>query len=473
MKNKPVYVVHCIDTEGPLHESIDATFGRLREIFHLDLEPSIGLLRRLQAGEVSLDGLEAAVQKVLDPHLLAYNDTWDKVDAMLAELMNESFRTQICDSSGAGWIYNWFCVDHVDYDSNPRRRDIGYHNIFDHYRRVLRETGSSQDGLHFHYHPHSFRREAHRCATHWWSSSDSLQQIISRRVVDHQWFPSAHRPGFHVIRPDSHWFLEQHIPFDFSSQAMVDASTDSAQFGVAGGRFGDWRRAPSTWTPYHPSADDYQIPGNCRRWIARCLNVGTRYRLLQEHDVRQAFQEASEGRPVVLAITNHDFRNMGPDVTHIRELLHRVAADFPGVPFLFSEAVNAMRAALNLPFLPPCELEMRIRRVDDSAHVLEVQSSTSTFGPQPWLAIKTRAATYHTDNFDIDTPFHKWQYVFDDETFPLSAVEAIGVAANNAFGITTVSVIDPATSRIQKKHWNLLRSNVPATAQTLVSAVAL
>ena len=108
------------------------------------------------------EGLEAAVQKVVDPHLLAYNDTWDKVDAMLAKLMSESFRTHIPDSAGKGWIYNWFCVDHVDYDLNPRRRDIGYHNIFEHYSPQIRETGSTQDGLHFHYHPHSFRREAHR-----------------------------------------------------------------------------------------------------------------------------------------------------------------------------------------------------------------------------------------------------------------------------------------------------------------------
>jgi hypothetical protein len=453
MKN-PVHIVHCIDTEGPLCESIEATFERLRAIFHLQLEPSAETLRRLQVGKVKLGGLEAAVQKVVNPHLLAYNDTWDKVDAMLTELVSASFRTEVCDSAGAGWIYNWFCVDHVDYDLNPRRRDIGYHNIFEHYRRLIRETSSAQDGLHFHYHPHSFRREAHRCATHWWSSSDSLYQILCRRVIDHHWFPAAHRPGFHVIRPDSHWFLEQHIPFDFSSQAMLNPRGDAAQFGLQGGRFGDWRRAPVTWTPYHPSADDYQIPGNCRRWIARCLNVGTRFRLLAESDVRQAFREAREGRPVILAITNHDFRNIGPDVNATRELVQRVATDFPDVPFLFSEAVTAMRSALNLPPIPPCELELNIERVDDSTHVLKVQSTTPTFGPQPWLALRTVAGTYHFDNFDIDIPFHQWQYVFDDETFPLSALSAIGVAANNAFGTTTVAVMNPATAEISRRHWN-------------------
>lgn len=454
MKQNAVYVVHCIDTEGPLHESIEATFERLRDIFHIELEPSAQSLRRLQNGELPLGGIEAAVQRVVDPHLLAYNDTWDKVDEMLRGLLHPAFRRRICDSLEAGWIYNWFCVDHVDYESNPRHRDVGYHAIFEHYRHVSKETGSSQDGLHFHYHPHSFRKEAHRCATRWWGASDSLHQVLSRRVIDHHWFPAANRPGFHVTRPDSHWFLEQHVPFDFANQAVIDDGLDSAQAGLAGGRFGDWRRAPVTWTPYHPSADDYQLPGECRRWIARCLNIGTRYRLLQEEDVRQAFQEAAAGHPVVLAVTNHDFRDMAPDIDGVRALLKRIAAEFPGVPFVFSEAISAMRSALNLDTLPPCELDTEIRRINDSTHVLEVRSKTPTFGPQPWLALKTVTGTYHFDNFDIDEPFHKWQYVFDEDTFPLSALKQVGIAANNSFGTTTVSVIEASTGVAVKQHWN-------------------
>ena len=176
---KTVYIVHCLDTEGPLHESIEATFERIREIFHLDFEPSLELLRRLQEGKVDCGGAEAAIQKMAAPQLLAYNDTWDKIDLMLRDAMSESFRTRMRDSSGGGWIYNWFCVDHVDYDINPRRRDIGYHNVFDHYQAILRQTGSPQDGIHFHFHPHPPRGEAHRCATHWWASSNALSQVIS------------------------------------------------------------------------------------------------------------------------------------------------------------------------------------------------------------------------------------------------------------------------------------------------------
>ena len=45
---KKVYVVHCIDTEGPLYESIEATFSRLKEIFGVDLEPTVSNLKKIQ-----------------------------------------------------------------------------------------------------------------------------------------------------------------------------------------------------------------------------------------------------------------------------------------------------------------------------------------------------------------------------------------------------------------------------------------
>ena len=58
MTSSTVHVVHCVDTEGPLHESIPATFERIENIFGLELEPSSALLKKLQAGEVELGGIE-------------------------------------------------------------------------------------------------------------------------------------------------------------------------------------------------------------------------------------------------------------------------------------------------------------------------------------------------------------------------------------------------------------------------------
>jgi hypothetical protein len=180
--------------------------------------------------------------------------------------------------------------------------------------------------------------------------------------------------------------------------------------------------------------------------------------------VRQAFSEARAGKPVVLAVTNHDFRDMRPDVDAVRALLAAAAAEFPDVPFRYSEAVEAMRDALGLPVQPPCELDVSLEAMDDGRHVLRVASQTPTFGPQPWLALKTQARTYHYDDFDIGVPFHEWRYVLDEDTFPLRALEAIGVAANNASGATTVATLDAATGAVTRTVWPGSRTGAKGAA---------
>ncbi len=50
-------------------------------------------------------------------------------------------------------------------------------------------------------------------------------------------------------------------------------------------------------------------------------------------------------------------------------------------------------------------------------------------------------------------PHHEWRYVFDGDTFPLEAVEAVGVAANNSYGTATVRVLYPETGRVTRRLW--------------------
>jgi hypothetical protein len=449
--SRKVFVAHCIDTEGPLYEPLEATFRRIDEIFGVQLEPTRQNLRRVQNGEV--DELGKGAEQAMDPKLLRYNDTWDKIDDMLESAMSESFREEVTDSQGNGWIYSWFCVDHVDYETNPRRRTTGYHEIFDHYRKRLEKTDSPDDGIQFHFHPHPPSKAAHRSATHWWANSNTLYQVLSRRIIDRNWFPAANRPGFHVTRPDSHWFLEQFIPFDYANQAVELSEAEKTQKDLSGGRFGDWRRAPKSWAPYHPSHDDYQRPGSCRRWIARCLNVGTRHRLLDKQDIQKAFEEASNDKPVVLAFTNHDFRDIRPDVNKVRRQIQNVSADYPGIEWEYAEAVSAMQKSLDLP-TEPAGLELTIDRLGPDSHRLRVGAERDIFGPQPYLAYKTKGGTYYHDNFDIQTPFREWTYVFDVSTFQLDAIEGIGVAANNESGITEVLNHNPETNETSRTVWN-------------------
>ena len=46
LKNR-LYFVHAVDTEGPISESIDDTFERLKLLFNIDLTPNIETLIKL------------------------------------------------------------------------------------------------------------------------------------------------------------------------------------------------------------------------------------------------------------------------------------------------------------------------------------------------------------------------------------------------------------------------------------------
>ena len=433
--NKILYVVHCIDTEGPLNETLNATFERLESIFGITLAPTRENLKALQNKEIDLGGKEKSVAKCFAPGLLKYNASWADVDKMLDILLSEKFRKQSMDDFGNGWVYSWHCMDHLGYFDNPRHKDVGYGNIFRFYRAKLLESGSEQDELNWHFHPLSLTRNSVHAATSYVNSYDVLTQILCRRVLEDNWFPVVNRPGFHSERPDSHAFLEQWIPFDYANQ-VCDEPQD--QPDVSAGRFGDWARAPRSWRGYHPSHDDYQSEGACRRTIFRCLNVGTRLRSLTQEHVREAFAEARTSDAAIISFADHDFRDLQPDINHVRTMLRNIKADFPDVSVKYAGAEDAAVALMGYGNKPVPKLSIRL---DGNKFYVELIEG-EIFGPQPFLAIKTREGNFHHDNLDVIEPRKKWVYVLDDQTLQKTCISKIGVGSAGRFGRSFVATMD-------------------------------
>lgn len=439
---KVVYVVHSVDTEGPLYESVQATFDRINNIYGTSIKASRENLKKLQQKEIDLGGKEEQIATILGSGLITYNDNYQKIADMLEKIGSSSYRNKLKDSYGNGWLYNWHCVDHIGYSINPRRKDIGFHNIFDYYTAFIKET-EAQDTLHWHFHPMHWSHASHISATSYLSDYRFFD-IIARRIIERKWFPSVNRAGFHTERPDSHWVLEQWMPFDLSNQAM-DEHEDNEQDDLSDGRFGDWRHAPKTWGVYNPSHDDYQVEGNCRRYIGRCLNVGTRLRLLQEKDVFQAFDEANKNGKALMAFTNHDFRNMAPDVDMVRDFLVKAQEKYPDVKFKYCDAREAFNRFIWGEYKEPESNILSVRMgigANESQHKLIVDSSEETFGPQPFLAIETNDGRFYHDNFDFQKPFRKWSYVFDYQSHELENVKRIGVGVNDKRGFSHVVVLN-------------------------------
>ena len=50
---KKVYIVHCIDTEGPLNENLKTTFKRIYSIFGIKLKPTKKNLIKIQNKKIN------------------------------------------------------------------------------------------------------------------------------------------------------------------------------------------------------------------------------------------------------------------------------------------------------------------------------------------------------------------------------------------------------------------------------------
>ena len=430
-----VFLVHCVDTEGPLYESPLATI----ETFVATHGVDEGTAEKLMHSH-SDPNLDPGLTERWRDHMSRrnYNADWHAVDNMLQELMSDEWREKYLDDAGCGYVFSWFVLDHVGFEINPRRRALGYHVVYDHYLEWLSRMPDTRDRLYWHFHPVSWSREAHKSACTLSSSLEHLQ-ILCRRVIDRNDFPVAFRPGQHTERSDLNLFLEQWIPFDYGSQSGPERPEDAAQRDISGGRFGDWRRAPQEWGFYHPSIWDYQLPGNLHRYVVRCLNLDSRLRPITVEEMKSAFIQAENGRDTIMAITNHDQRDMRPGIEWLMTEINKMRAEFPRVTFLHANAVEAIRSVAAISAEPPLAFEAS---VDSERAVLDVRSGVNVWGNQPFLAIR-QGHEYLHENFDRRGENH-WSFTFDHITIPLERVDTIGVAAHSLSGDTTVITLNRA-----------------------------
>lgn len=432
---KKLYIVHCVDTEGPMTETLDATFERINIAFGLKLKPSLTTLKKLQNMSLDVNADKVAIANMVSPNLLKYNESWSDIKCMLDRITSKEFRNKHSDDNGCGWVYSWHCMDHVDYENNPRRKSIGIGVIHKFYRDYLEHSTSSRyDEINWHYHPKAILKNDLASGTCYINSYEKLYKILCYRLIEFSWFPSVNRPGFHCERQDIHMFLEQWIPFDYANQAYED---DENQPDYMNGRLGDWRFSPSTWRGYNPDHNDYQSIGTCKRKIFRCLNLGSRLRLLKKNHVIEAFEEAKIHNSAILSFANHDYREMQDDIEYVSNLIRDVKKRYPEIQVINAGAmVAAVSIDNNLKKSKNLKLDIKL---DDNLLIVEVVEGIP-FGAQPFLAIKD-VNNYYYDNFDLQKKGSKWSYTFDSKTIDIKLVTFIGIAMNGINGNPFVKVI--------------------------------
>ena len=418
-----LHVVHCVDTEGPLHESIAATFERLRAATGIELPPSPDILAKLQNRELDVAGREDEVAAFLSPRRLAYLSDWDEVEDMVAAVTAPEFRKRFADPQGNLYTFSWFIIDNVGYRDNPRRKALGFHAVWDRYMALL-EGSRENDSFGWHFHAVPVGNDALQYNSSW-TNNDYHEQSLARRLIERNWFPSLFRAGGNIVRNDLSFWLEQFVPFDWSRTAP--------RAGMGGpGEQEDWRGAPMTWRPYHPDFYDYRRPGAMRRWNFRCQEIDPAIGRLLDEDVEDAFRLVRGGETAILAFSTHDRRDMRPEIKAIWTQVKSASKSYPDVDWRFSNAHEAARDATGTDAAPAPVFTLR--RHGDTFHV---SSDQPLFGPQPFLAIEEEAGVFFRDNMTAEG-VRDWAYRLSRP----SATKRISVAGSNDAGHVGMVVID-------------------------------
>ena len=323
-----VFVVHCVDTEGPLG----------------------GDARRRPDGSPEFFG------------------NWADILASLGELTADEFRRSQADSKGGPYRFSWFLLDFTGFRTNPKKKVTAYHDTYDR----LRSLPTELDGFYWHYHAPPASGIGDEWAESWLDSNEH-NTILARRLVERGHFPEAFRAGGTIEDEPASVWLEQLFLLDFSNRA-----SERSYPGAPLSEF-NWHGAPTAWEPYHPAYGDLRRPGSMRRLVYRSLDLRSRVNELTEAHVEACFREAREmGRPRVLSFFSHDCRDMRPETYDVCALL-AAAAERTGVPWRSCTAVEAHQRYHGL------EAEQVALEVEPDGDGIRITTDRAPFQPAPFF----------------------------------------------------------------------------------------
>lgn len=342
-----IQFVHCIDAEGPLRETYWATMERL---WARGLPRTVSSLADVQRGQYGAD-----LADFVAPRRLAYLETWDAVQAMLARVTSPAFRARYADPQGTPYRYAWFIAENGPWKNNPRRKAVGRHEVYDH---IMPFVHPELDTVGFHYHlPHPSGDALRDTSS--FSNIGMMEEVLCRRLLDRDHFPLMFRAGGAIMRPDRQHWASQFFPLDYSRMSPSGGP----------GELMDWRHASDTWA------------GN---WYSRrCIEFDSINATLTPAHLHEAFKLAPLHERSVVAYADHDRRDIEPDVQTAYAMIQDIASTYPSVTWTWGRAV---------PDAAPPQISLSVRN-----GLLWISGPTQ-FNQSPFLAVREVNDLVYRDN---------------------------------------------------------------------------
>ncbi len=318
-----------------------------------------------------------------------YNDllgTWEEVDNNVSKIFDSSYRNRILDSNGNPLAISWFFVSWSGFKINPVKRDFGWFTIYDHYQskfgNIMRKY---DDGMYWMYNHPPPSGIGNEWGLDWFHNSHYFE-ILNRYVIEREYFPSV----VQIVTEKndaSHW-IDNWFPFDFSNRNVDELDLNASQEqGKKVIDVLDWRGAPTDWSEYIPSIEDYRKKGTMKRHIFRVLDIKTRIYQLTEKEIEKAFLRCMTGKDTVIAAYEHDFRDRSETIMdYFISPIADLSKKYPDVSWSYSNALNAAQSV--------CGYQDKLSPSFDATvfydntcnkNMIRIRSSENLFGNIPYV----------------------------------------------------------------------------------------
>jgi hypothetical protein len=347
-------------------------------------------------------------------------------------VMDSTFRNSMKDSYGTTMKMTWWMmagnVFHLSNNCNiPIRNSITLYLMKKYHLDVL---NGYDDQLTLHYHnyywsdPNGDGDYNYNQGLDFRTNQADYEECLSKFLIEDDVFPISFRSGWHYM--DNYWqaYQERFIPFDMSN-AYPHKGGD---YEEPTNNIIDWSESPSTFVPYHPNAENYQIEGDLKQWRLRSIMFGVNNYIPEQLEIM--FQEAANGNDQMCCFWSHlpqdDFL---PAMQYLHEQADTLSKQY-GVEFMYAKDVEAMRNWIN-----PEDTIAPVLTVNEILDGDEIRFEMSTDGPifqtaEPFITIKTKYETYERLDCSI-TGENQWETI---KGIPADELAKVSIAVCDTVG---------------------------------------
>ncbi|MCX6134323.1 MAG: T9SS type A sorting domain-containing protein [Ignavibacteriales bacterium] len=346
------------------------------------------------------------------------------------KIMDPAFRNKLVDSYGQTVKLTWWMMggNIFRYATNkdmPLPNTMTLYAMKKHHAASIAKFG---DELTMHYHTFVWT-DYNNDGVFWWNqakkfteSADDFDVTLSQYLLEEHTFPVSFRSGWHAMDNDWQRTLDTLLPFSMHDDypALRNDTTEPID------NVYDWSKSSKEFVPFHPSWDNYQLPGSLKGYNLRSVYMAS----LDSASMVSVFAKANAGVDQVVCLWAHlpeeDFLT---NVSRIDRLAHAAEGKYPVVKFRYCTAVEAMQRWLRTSDATPPTVTISEKRVGNGL-TFAVTSNEPLFQPQPFVAIKDMNERYIRLR-SRQTGAGEWTTI---DPVAAGSVAKVGVAATDTVG---------------------------------------